>query len=68
MSEQLWTVTHVMTDGGWRMWAVDFDEAQTIIEAIADRSLPDRLPIDTTTGTALIWLMPGQSLTVEKAR
>jgi hypothetical protein len=68
MTDQLWTVTHATVSGEWRSWTVDFDEAQTIIEAIADRSLPDRLPIDTTTGTALIWLTPGQSLTVERAR
>lgn len=72
MSDQLWTVTHATATGEWRSWTVDDETGNELVGKLKN---PDSgsnflggLAIRTTTGWVVIWLTPGQSLTVENAR
>lgn len=77
MADQLWTVTHATATGEWRSWTVTEEVAGRLIDDMPGAGLHPETnePIqqepwtfETTTGRALIWLTPGQSLTVERAR
>jgi hypothetical protein len=69
MSDERWIVTHATEHGATRMWWVDEDEADVLRGIISEPLPKDGAPlaIGTNTGTALIWLTPGQSLTVERS-
>ena len=70
MSEQLWTVTHATPEGQLRWWTVD-DECATQLAGLLQMEGHEngmRLYVPTTACRVMIWLTPGQSLTVEKAR
>ena len=66
MSDQLWTVTHATATGEWRSWTVDDEIATDLEDKLIERETS--IFLITTTGRVLIWLTPGQSLTVERAR
>ncbi len=69
MSDERWVVTHTTESGATRMWWVDEDEAVNLRRLIVQQYPKDGLALvfSTMTGAALIWLTPGQSLTVEKS-
>lgn len=72
MPDEKWLVTHASEHGAVRMWWVDGETAARMIESEAKRgpsnpSEPQSIGFPTLTGAALIWLTPGQSLTVEKS-
>lgn len=73
MTEERWIVTHATESGATRMWWVSENVAKGLLEHIHG-SLSNgthgrrvAIAIDTIAGAALIWLTPGQSLTVEKS-
>jgi hypothetical protein len=75
MKEQLWTVTHVTATGEWRMWTVDnehelgrIEEFMGLLGRRSESTMPAVLDFAASTGYVVIWLTPGQSLTVERAR
>jgi len=71
MSEERCVVTHTTESGATRMWWVDEATAKDAINAMAtgdfSKQQKSMLKMATTTGRALIWLTPGQSLTVERS-
>jgi hypothetical protein len=71
MTDERWIVTHATEHGATRMWWVDEATANWLIDRL-DTSMPEGavnrpLIFGPLTGRALIWLTPGQSLTVEKS-
>lgn len=71
MTNERWMVTHTTESGATRMWWVDRAAAMRVLGAVGDAdwsaASSSMLNITTLTGRALIWLTPGQSLTVEKS-
>jgi hypothetical protein len=71
MSDQLWTVTHATAEGQLRWWTIPDYQAEVLLDILGDSECLERngpWVFDTTSGRAMIWLTPGQSLTVERAR
>lgn len=73
MRDQLWTVTHATAEGQLRWWTVDEMMALglgEVLQTVAENPPVGAMPLymDTTTGCVMVWLTPGQSLTVERAR
>lgn len=69
MMTKKWIITHMMNEGG-KSWLVDQEKASEITEFFRTADVSSAhaafLQISTTTGSALIWLTPGQSLTIEE--
>jgi len=71
MPDQLWTVTHATAEGQLRWWTIPDHQAEVLLDIMGDREYlraDGPWTFETTTGRVLIWLTPGQSLTVERAR
>jgi hypothetical protein len=69
MNDERWIVTHATEHGATRMWWVDERVMQWMmgVMEINDQGMSRNISFPTLTGRALIWLTPGQSLTVEKS-
>jgi hypothetical protein len=69
MSEERWVVTHATEHGATRMWCVDGTTAETLFNVMNGSVHANGQPVAfrTNDGAALIWLTPGQSLTVERS-
>ena len=69
MTPEHWIVTHATESGAMRMWWVDATSAETLFKVMNGTVHASGQPVAfrTDNGAALIWLTPGQSLTVEKS-